>query len=149
MIVRAELSEPAYAYLIAFRPDGTDELCDPDDEDMPPQKKPQPQYPPPTKSDERYRLSEGAGLQAFALVVSRQPLPSYREWKKRSRADGVVRASCRAIRESSGVTTTRVFSPSWPTITPALGARASRPANPAGRPRSWRAGCAACRAWMP
>ena len=79
----AELSEPAYAYLIAFRPDGTDELCDPDDEDTPPPKKPQPQYPPATKSDERYRLSEGAGLQAFALVVSRQPLPSYREWKKR------------------------------------------------------------------
>ena len=70
VIVRAELSEPAYAYLIAFRPDGTDELCDPDDEDTPPQKKPQPQYPPPTKSDERYRLSEGAGLQAFAARSS-------------------------------------------------------------------------------
>ncbi len=83
VIVRAELSEPAYAYLIAFRPDGTDELCDPEDEDTPPPKKPKPQYPPPAKSDERYRLSEGAGLQAFALVVSHQPLPSYREWKKR------------------------------------------------------------------
>ena len=34
--VQAELSEPAYSYLIAFRPDGTDELCDPDDEDAPP-----------------------------------------------------------------------------------------------------------------
>src|SRR5262249_18717586 len=81
--VRAELSEPAYAYLIAFRPDGTDELCDPDDEDTAPQRKPGPQYPPPAKSDERIRLSEGAGLHAFALVVSRQPLPSYREWKRR------------------------------------------------------------------
>ena len=29
------------------------------------------------------RLSEGAGLYAFALVVSRQPLPAYREWQKR------------------------------------------------------------------
>ena len=82
VIVSAELSEPAYAYLIAFRPDGTDELCDPEDEDTPPSKKPQSQYPPAAKSDERYRLSEGAGLQAFALVVSRQPLPPYREWKK-------------------------------------------------------------------
>ena len=81
--VRAELSEPAYAYLIAFRPDGTDELCDPDDEDTPPPRKQQPLYPPPAKSDERYRLSEGAGLHAFALVVSREPLPSYREWKQR------------------------------------------------------------------
>jgi serine/threonine protein kinase len=81
--VRSELSEPAFAYLIALRPDGTDELCDPDDEDTVPQRKPQPQYPPPAQSDQRYRLSEGAGLHAFALVVSQQPLPSYREWKRR------------------------------------------------------------------
>jgi len=80
--VRAELSEPAYSYLIAFRPDGTDELCDPDDDDLPPPKKKAPLYPPLAKSDERYRLSEGAGLHAFALVVSRQPLPPYREWRK-------------------------------------------------------------------
>jgi len=80
--VRAELSEPAYAYLIAFGPDGTNELCDPDDDDLPPPKKQQPLYPPPAKSDERYRLSEGAGLHAFALVVSREPLPRYRAWKK-------------------------------------------------------------------
>ncbi|MFI5455329.1 MAG: protein kinase [Isosphaerales bacterium] len=81
--VRAELSEPAYAYLIAFRPDGTAELCDPDDENTPPPKKSQPLYPPPAKSDERYRLSEGAGLHAFALVVSHEPLPAYRVWKQR------------------------------------------------------------------
>lgn len=80
--VRAELSEPAYSYLIAFRPDGTDELCDPDDENTPPPRKQEPLYPPRAKSDERYRLSEGAGLHAFALVVSRQPLPPYRDWKK-------------------------------------------------------------------
>jgi serine/threonine protein kinase len=83
VIVRANLSEPAYSYLIAFRPDGTDELCDPDDEDAPPSRKRQPLYPPPAKSDERYRLTEGAGLHAFALVISREPLPSYREWKRR------------------------------------------------------------------
>jgi len=81
--VQAELSEPAYAYLIAFRPDGTDELCDPEDDNTPPAKKQQPLYPPPAKSDERYRLSEGAGLYAFVLVVSRRPLPPYREWKQR------------------------------------------------------------------
>jgi serine/threonine protein kinase len=81
--VRAELSEPAYSYLIAFRPDGTDELCDPDDENARPPLKQQPLYPPPAKSDDRYRLAEGAGLHAFALVVSRNPLPPYRVWKKR------------------------------------------------------------------
>jgi len=81
--VQAELSEPAYSYLIAFRPDGTDDLCDPEDEAAAPPRKRQPLYPPPAKSDERYRLSEGTGLYAFALVVSRQPLPPYREWKRR------------------------------------------------------------------
>ena len=83
MTVQAELSEPAYSYLIAFRPDGTDELCDPEDEDTPPAREQKPQYPPPTERDVRYRLSEGTGLYAFVLVVSREPLPSYREWKKR------------------------------------------------------------------
>ena len=80
--VQAELSEPAYSYLIAFRPDGTDEVCDPDDENLQPAKKQQPVYPPAAKRDERYRLSEGAGLHVFALVVSRQPLPPYRDWKQ-------------------------------------------------------------------
>ena len=84
VIVRAELSEPAYSYLIAFRPDGSDELCYPDDESTPPAREQRPQYPPPAKSDKRYRLSEGTGLYAFVLVVSRRPLPSYREWKARS-----------------------------------------------------------------
>jgi hypothetical protein len=80
--VRAKLSEPAYSYLIAFRPDGTEELCDPDDEDVPPSRKREPVYPPPARSDEKYRLSEGAGLYAFVLVVSHKPLPAYREWKR-------------------------------------------------------------------
>ena len=48
--VRAELSEPAYSYLIAFRPDGTDELCDPDDEDTPPPRKPKPLTRPPPRA---------------------------------------------------------------------------------------------------
>jgi hypothetical protein len=80
--VQAVISEPAFAYLIAFRPDGTDELCDPDTEGARPISKTESLYPPPSKHDMRIRLSEGAGLHAFALVMSRQPLPSYREWKQ-------------------------------------------------------------------
>ncbi len=80
--VQAKLSEPAYSYLIAFRPDGTDELCDPADEAMPPPPRQDPMYPPRSKPTKRYRLSEGTGLYAFALVVSQKPLPSYRDWKK-------------------------------------------------------------------
>jgi len=83
LTVRAELSEPAYAYLIAFRPDGTDDICDPDNENTPPPKTQQPLYPTPSKRDEKYRLTEGAGLHAFSVVVSRAPLPAYREWKRR------------------------------------------------------------------
>ena len=48
--VVALCTEPAYAYLIAFRPDGTDELCDPGDEDTPPLRKQQPLYPPPPRA---------------------------------------------------------------------------------------------------
>ena len=77
-------SSPARgSYLIALRPDGTDELCDPRDEDTPPPKKQQPVYPATAKSEERDHLSEGTGLYAFVLVVSLAPLPAYRVWKQR------------------------------------------------------------------
>ena len=81
--IEAELSEPAYCYLIAFRPDGVDEVFQPKDPETPPQKTRSPSYPPESRPDLVYRLAEGTGLQAFALVVSRAPLPPYREWKAR------------------------------------------------------------------
>src|SRR5262249_22076513 len=82
LTIEAELSESAYSYLIAFQPDGKDELCDPD-EDTPPERKIQPRYPPASQSSRRCRLAEGPGLHAFALVMSRAPLPPYGEWKRR------------------------------------------------------------------
>jgi hypothetical protein len=98
--VDAELSEPAYSYLIAFRPDGVDEVFQPEDPETPPEKTDRPFYPPKSKPRGAYRLGDGSGLQAFALVTSRAPLPSYREWKARhgtppwqkglSAAEGVV-----------------------------------------------------------
>jgi hypothetical protein len=81
--VDAELSEPAYCYLIAFRPDGVDEVFQPEDPKTPPRKTPRPCYPPESKPSLAYRLDEGTGLLAFALVVSRAPLPPYRAWKDR------------------------------------------------------------------
>jgi len=83
VMVQAELSEPAYAYLIAYRPDGVDEICDPDDPESPPGKTKGLRYPPAAKTKVVYRLDNGSGLQAFAVVVSRTPLPPYRAWKKR------------------------------------------------------------------
>ena len=136
--VQAELSEPAYSYLIAFRPDGTDELCDPEDEDTPPARDQKPQYPPPTETNVRYRLSEGTGLYAFVLVVSREPLLSYREWKKRV---GPMAWAARLPYEPGVVWQTRArdWSPCSPMKAPAPGARAPGrgPGEPAAKLANW------------
>lgn len=77
--LQAELSEPAYSYWIALRPDGVLELCYPEETGLPPPKSNEPRYP---VSDPRYTygLTDGSGLQAFALVVSDDPLPSFDDW---------------------------------------------------------------------
>jgi hypothetical protein len=84
--LRGVLSAPAYSFLIAFRPDGVVEVCDPDDPDLPPAISTQVRYPPRSKPQAVYRLEDGTGLQAFALIASRAPLPSFREWQKRNGA---------------------------------------------------------------
>lgn len=77
--VQGRLSRPAYAFLISFRPDGTPDVCFPEEEDELPPLADRPRYP--SKSLEfNYRLEEGTGLQAFALVASSQPLPSFKDW---------------------------------------------------------------------
>ena len=78
--VTARLSRPAYAYLIAFRPDGTEEVCFPEKEDEAPRLTDRPRYPSVTRAV-NYGLTDGEGLEVFALVVSSQPLPSYKEWR--------------------------------------------------------------------
>jgi hypothetical protein len=79
--ISAKLSKPAYCYLIAYRPDGTEELCFPEDEKVPPPLTDRPRYPS-VRSSDTYGLTDGAGLEAFFLVVSRKPLPAYAEWRK-------------------------------------------------------------------
>lgn len=79
--VEAGLSAPAYCYLIAYRPDGTEEVCFPEDEDAPPPATDGPKYPS-VAADVRYGLTEGTGLMAFALAVSREPLPAYAAWRR-------------------------------------------------------------------
>jgi serine/threonine protein kinase len=81
--IEAELSQPAYGYLIAFQPDGRVDVCDPEDETTSPAPTLRLRYPGPSKTKEIYSLTDGTGLQAFAVVVSRQPLPSYGAWKQR------------------------------------------------------------------
>jgi hypothetical protein len=89
--VAARLSRPAPAYLIAFRPDGEEELVFPD-EGAPPPEEERPRYPwHPGDRAKRFGLDDGAGLEpapppergvleVFAVVVLRRPLP-YRDWK--------------------------------------------------------------------
>jgi Protein kinase domain len=77
--VQTKLNRPAFAYLIAFRGDGTSELCFPEDPNVAPTRTDAPQYPS-VNRDDRYGLREGTGLWVFAVIASDKPLPSYQEW---------------------------------------------------------------------
>jgi hypothetical protein len=76
--VEAEFSEPVYAFLLAFNPNGKEQLCLPNDPGQRPDRRDRLDYP---EGDEAFRLNDGVGLQAFVVVASRQPLPAYDEWK--------------------------------------------------------------------
>jgi TIR domain len=76
-----ELSEPAYCYLISCRPDGTEELCFPEEATTPPPLTDRPHYPW-RDNGMSIGLDEGSGLQAFFTVVSRHRLPPYADWRK-------------------------------------------------------------------
>jgi hypothetical protein len=82
-IPAAEFSEPAYAYLIAFNP--AEKAADL--EQLIPKKSGQ--SPPALNEDRQLNpklqipLTDGEGLQAFAVVASRRPLPPYAEWRQR------------------------------------------------------------------
>ena len=80
--VEGRLSRPAYAFLISFRPDGTEEVCFPENEDEAPPLTDNPRYPSVSRGV-NYGLNEGEGLQLFALVVSSKPLPSFKTWRAR------------------------------------------------------------------
>jgi len=77
--LEARLSEPAYSYLIAFNTDGRDQLCHPSGQDRPPGKSVAMGFP--GDWGRGLRLNDGPGLQAFVLIASRAPLPSYAAWK--------------------------------------------------------------------
>ncbi len=107
--VEADLSEPAYAYLIAFNP--TDKPGE--GEQLIPRREAG-QAPP--RRDHLattgfLRLNDGAGLQAFAVVASRQPLPPYAEWRtRRPPLDwGRKRATKGVVRQSDGEKPVRSF----------------------------------------
>jgi hypothetical protein len=77
--VEAVLSEPAYVYLIAFnpapKPEARQQLVPRAEADRPPEKRDE-------LDRQTLRLNDGEGLQAFAVLASRQPLPAYADWQK-------------------------------------------------------------------
>lgn len=77
--VVAKLSKPAYAYLIALRPDGVCDICFPAEDDIEPPLTDEPKYPASSKT-KAYGLQEGTGLWVFAVIASEDKLPPYRDW---------------------------------------------------------------------
>jgi serine/threonine protein kinase len=79
--IEARFSGPAYCYLIAFNPDGKEQLLSPEEETAKPKRLTALTYPAEVLG--YWRLTDGPGLQAFVVVASRQPLSSYRHWQSR------------------------------------------------------------------
>src|SRR5205823_2155703 len=80
--VEVLLSEPAYAYLLAFNPDGSEQRLWPADETIPPQRTAALRFPAQAKDNLLLNDDPAGGVQGFVLVASRQPLPSYRAWRQ-------------------------------------------------------------------
>src|SRR5262249_48235092 len=76
--VGARLTAPAYCYLIALHPNGQAQCYFPRDEDAPPPRLGE--IASPADPDPYSPLTDGIGLQAYVLLASEEPLPSYRAW---------------------------------------------------------------------
>jgi hypothetical protein len=81
--ITAKLSAPAYSYLIAFNPDGQEQLCYPEGADgqgaqnLPPKAQVEIRFP----QDNHVFILDAKGLQAFVLVAATKPLPPYAKWR--------------------------------------------------------------------
>jgi serine/threonine protein kinase/tetratricopeptide (TPR) repeat protein len=82
----ARLNAPAHCYLIAFNPDGSEQLCHPawdgDRPDAARAVRPGPVTEVRFFPDDKGMFGlDASGLQVFVLVGSRRPLPPYAEWR--------------------------------------------------------------------
>jgi hypothetical protein len=77
--VRARLSQPGYAFLLVFGPNGQAQPCFPQEKGEPPPLTDEPRYPLKGQSW-HWELEEGTGLEVIALVVSSRLLPSFNHW---------------------------------------------------------------------
>ena len=87
VVIAADLTVPAYYYLIAFNPKGSEaglvQLCQPEGTDgqgaetVRPDRHPEVRYP-------SYFIPDVVGLQAFVVAASTKPLPPFKDWKTRA-----------------------------------------------------------------
>jgi serine/threonine protein kinase len=80
MKIEVQLSEPAHAYLVVLKPDGKRLVALPQPFTEPPPKQDTYHYPAALRVS--YLLDSGAGLEAFLFIASRNPLPTFEEWRK-------------------------------------------------------------------
>jgi serine/threonine protein kinase len=95
--VSALLNAPAYCYLLAFNPDGKEQLCYPEDQALdavyyPEHRDAKSMATRPARSADllfprdQYFEPGIPGLQVFVLIASAEPLPPYAEWRSQVRS---------------------------------------------------------------
>jgi hypothetical protein len=86
--IKVEFARAAHAYLLAYNANGTEQLLWPVNDEKQPDKN---VIPPaetklvyPVREKKAFYLNDEptGGLQAFAVVASREPLPAFAQWKK-------------------------------------------------------------------
>lgn len=85
--VFVKLNAPSYCYLIAFNPDGSIQLCFPEDENRAPPLVQEIEYPSPAPESRHRRLfplTDGVGVQLFVVLASHIRLPKFSEWRARN-----------------------------------------------------------------
>src|SRR5262249_14246601 len=93
--VSVKLKAPCYCYLLAFNPDGTEQLCYPEDPELPavlyPRNKDAQSMTssPPKAAEFRFPKDEyfepgQQGLQVLVLIASSEPFPPYATWRSKA-----------------------------------------------------------------
>jgi hypothetical protein len=89
--VEVALSTAGYLYLLALNPNGKEQLLWPENARQAPARVPHLIWPPrqPSGKERGFYLDDEprGGLQALALVVAREPLPAYEEWRGRRKPE--------------------------------------------------------------
>ena len=81
--ISVKLDVPAYYYVIALNADGEVQLCDPKPNELP-ERKEWIRFP--SGATKYFGLTDGLGEQAFVIVATTRPLPSFEKWSGR---DGI------------------------------------------------------------